>query len=138
MSELSVFIDESGDFGEHGKMPDYYLVTFVFHDQDDDISVQIKKLDESLNYLDMTVEYIHTGPIIRKEGVFKDYTIDERRSLIYRIFNFVLKCPIQYYTLVINRKEASDRVQLSGNIARAIKLMLDRTSEDKKRGNQIE
>jgi len=33
MKELSVFIDESGDFGESKDNSAYYLVTFVFHDQ---------------------------------------------------------------------------------------------------------
>ena len=30
MKELSVFIDESGDFGEVKERPAYYLVTFFF------------------------------------------------------------------------------------------------------------
>ena len=46
MSELSVFIDESGDFGEYKSVSEYYLVTFVFHDQGEDISDHIQKLDE--------------------------------------------------------------------------------------------
>ena len=33
MKELSVFIDESGDFGEITEQPAYYLVTLLFHDQ---------------------------------------------------------------------------------------------------------
>ena len=33
MSELSMFIDESGDFGEVKERPAYYLVTMVFHNQ---------------------------------------------------------------------------------------------------------
>ncbi len=33
MKELSVFIDESGDFGESKDNSAYYLVTFVFYDQ---------------------------------------------------------------------------------------------------------
>ena len=33
MKELSVFIDESGDFGEITERPAYYLVTLLFHDQ---------------------------------------------------------------------------------------------------------
>lgn len=37
MKELSVFIDESGDFGEIKERPAYYLVTFVFHNQDNGI-----------------------------------------------------------------------------------------------------
>ena len=31
MKELSIFIDESGDFGETQDFNAYYLVTFVFH-----------------------------------------------------------------------------------------------------------
>ena len=43
MKELSIFIDESGDFGEVKEKPSYYLVTLVFHNQSNDISEQVKK-----------------------------------------------------------------------------------------------
>ena len=33
MKELSIFIDESGDFGETQDSNAYYLVTFVFMDK---------------------------------------------------------------------------------------------------------
>ena len=42
MKELSIFIDESGDFGEARERPAYYLVTFVFHDQVNNIEQQVK------------------------------------------------------------------------------------------------
>ena len=45
---LSVFIDESGDFGEIKERPAYYLVTFVFHDQNKNIDKQVLKLEESV------------------------------------------------------------------------------------------
>ena len=41
MSELSIFIDESGDFGEVKERPAYYLVTMVFHNQAIDITKEI-------------------------------------------------------------------------------------------------
>lgn len=47
MKELSIFIDESGDFGEVKERPAYYLVTFIFHNQDDNIEQQVSKLEES-------------------------------------------------------------------------------------------
>ncbi len=47
MKELSIFIDESGDFGEIKERPAYYLVTFVFHDQNSHINQQVSKLEES-------------------------------------------------------------------------------------------
>ena len=41
MKELSVFIDELGDFGEATEYPAYYLVIFVFHDQSNSIHQQV-------------------------------------------------------------------------------------------------
>ena len=124
MKELSLLIDESGDFGETRDVRDYYLVTFVFHDQSKNISAEIQKLEESMRLLKHSIEYIHTGPIIRKEDIFESYSLDERRRMIYTIFNFAMKCPVQYYTIAIKRKEASDRVQLSGKLGKAINQML--------------
>lgn len=125
MSELSILIDESGDFGETRDVRDYYLVTFVFHDQNKDISPEISKLEENLRLLKHSIEYIHAGPIIRKEDVFQNYSLDERRRMIYIIFNFAMKCPVHYYTIAIKRKEAFDRVQLSGKLGKAINQMLN-------------
>ena len=33
MKELSVFVDESGDFGEFDPRTPYYIIALVFHDQ---------------------------------------------------------------------------------------------------------
>ena len=33
VSELSIFIDESGDFGTYDIRSPYYIITMVFHDQ---------------------------------------------------------------------------------------------------------
>lgn len=96
MKELSVFIDESGDFGEIKEQPAYYLVTFVFHDQDKDIEGQVSKLEESVRSSGFDVEYIHTAPVIRREEVFARYSIDDRRKLLYKMLNFVNGCPISY------------------------------------------
>ena len=38
MKELSVFIDESGDFGEYSPHSPYYIITMVFHNQDTSIN----------------------------------------------------------------------------------------------------
>ncbi|MCR4651765.1 MAG: DUF3800 domain-containing protein [Lachnospiraceae bacterium] len=124
MKELSVFIDESGDFGETRDVRDYYLVTFVFHDQNEDISDNTKRLENSVKESGWDIEYIHTGPVIRKEGIFENYSLDERRQLLYKMFNFVMKCPIVFCTISIKRKEAIDRVQLSGKIGKAINQMI--------------
>ena len=48
MKELSVFVDESGDFGEYEKHAPYYIITMILHDQSGDISEKNSKLSESL------------------------------------------------------------------------------------------
>lgn len=124
MKELSIFIDESGDFGEAKERPAYYLVTFVFHDQDNNIDKQVRKLEDSIKSAGFDVEYIHTGPVIRREEIFARYSIDERRKLLYRMLNFVNTCPISYLTIVVDRKEAVDKVTLSGKLAKAINMTM--------------
>ena len=124
MKELSIFIDESGDFGEVKERPAYYLVTFVFHNQDDNIEQQVSKLEESVRAAGFDVEYIHTGPVIRREEIFGRYTIDERRKLLYKMLNFVNSCPISYLTVVVDRKEATDKIALSGKLAKAINISM--------------
>jgi len=64
MKELSIFIDESGDFGEIGKRPAYYLVTMLYHEQSCDISGEVQRLEESVRASGFDIEYIHTALII--------------------------------------------------------------------------
>lgn len=124
MKELSIFIDESGDFGEVKEYPAYYLVTFVFHNQQDKIDEQVLKLEESLKTTGFNVEYIHAGPVIRREEIFIKYSINERRKLLYKMLNFVNACPISYLTVIVDRKMAIDKVSLSGRLAKAIHLTI--------------
>ena len=51
MSELSIFIDESGDFGEYDYHSPYYIITMVFHNQDRAIADPMARLEEDLGNL---------------------------------------------------------------------------------------
>jgi hypothetical protein len=62
VKELSVFIDESGDFGEYSPHSPYYIITMVFHDQSNDIREALTKLN-----------YLTGGPWFHKEN----YNADE-------------------------------------------------------------
>ena len=126
MKELSIFIDESGDFGEIKEKPAYYLVTLVFHDQKYDIENHVKKLKESTRDSGFDFEYIHTGPVIRREGIFALLSIDDRRKLIYKMLNFTVGCTITHETVVVNRKEANDKSELSRKLATEITKVITR------------
>ena len=67
MKELSIFVDESGDFGLNDIHSPYYIVTMVFDDQDVDLSEMISQLDRALENLDYKEYAVHTEPLIRRE-----------------------------------------------------------------------
>ena len=120
MKELSIFIDESGDFGKIVERPAYYPVTLLFHNQKNEIAANVKKLEDSTKNSGFDFEYIHTGPVIRREDVFVGLSIDERRKLLFKMLNFIISSPITYEVVVVNRKEAPDKITLSGRLGREI------------------
>lgn len=74
MKELSIFIDESGDFGSYEPHSPFYIITMVFHEQKHPIVEAIEKLDQELSYLgleklciirDLKKNYLK--PLARKE-----------------------------------------------------------------------
>lgn len=84
--KLSIFIDESGDFGLLKPHAPYYLVTMILHNQDIDISKNIKSLESHLHNLNFDYKAVHTGPIIRREEIYKTMLMEE----IKRIFTHCL------------------------------------------------
>ena len=67
MRELSIFVDESGDWGEYKHHSPYYIITFVFHNQDIDISDDLSKFDADFLNIGYSGHCLHAGPIIRGE-----------------------------------------------------------------------
>lgn len=45
---LSVFVDESGDFGQYNPSSPYYYVAMVLHNQETDISKSINALEKQV------------------------------------------------------------------------------------------
>ena len=43
MKELSIFVDESGDFGEYNYQSPYYIISMVFHNQNINIDQDLNK-----------------------------------------------------------------------------------------------
>ena len=78
MKELSIFIDESGDFGEYSYHSPYYIISMVFHNQSSSIESEIDHLEKELTHLNLSNHCIHTGSIIRKE---EKYSVMDIRDL---------------------------------------------------------
>ena len=46
--ELSVFVDESGDFGEYDYHAPYYIISLVFHNQSNDIQSDLSHFNDCI------------------------------------------------------------------------------------------
>ena len=114
--ELSVFVDESGDFGEYSHHSPYYIVALVFHDQSVDITPNINYLNAILHDSGLPDCPIHTGPLFRREKEYKYLLLPERKRIFNFIFNFIRKTNIKYHALVVEKKS------LVGDLDLAVKL----------------
>ncbi len=124
MKELSIFIDESGDFGEYAAHSPFYIITMIFHNQSEDIQPAISKLNQELSYLHLDDLSIHTGPIIRKEEIYAEMEIDERRRIFNKMVAFIRQINIRYKCFFIEKKHISDVVEATGKLSKQISLFI--------------
>lgn len=121
MRELSIFIDESGDFGSYAPHSPFYLISMVFHDQSKDISEPIRILEDNLRQLGFSNNYyIHTGPVIRREGEYKNMDLEARRKLISKLAAFYRKTDSTYHVFQIQKKEVKDVVDAVDRLSKQI------------------
>jgi len=124
MSELSIFIDESGDFGEYSYAAPYYIVALVFHDQKQDISLQLQQLDHALQDAGFPNHCLHAGPIIRRENEFALETLHQRQGLLKKLMAFIRHVDIQYTTIHIEKKHVKDSVDAAGLLSKQLSRFL--------------
>ena len=120
MKELSIFIDESGDFGEYNRNSPFYIVTMVFHEQSSDITACLESLEQELIYLGYPHHCLHAGPIIRMEDEFKNEDIVVRRKLLMKLMGFIRKTKIKYKSFFIEKRHIEDITDATGNLSKLI------------------
>lgn len=120
MKELSVFCDESGDFGEYDHRSPYYIIVLVFHDQDIDITSELNRLEHELAMLGFSNHCVHTGPIIRREEPYGDLSIRERRNILNKLVAFFRNVNIHYKCFTIEKKHIGDEVESVTKLSKQI------------------
>lgn len=120
-NKLSIFIDESGDFGKYDGNSPFYLFSMIFHDQTHSLSDKIDQLDYKLSALS-TRSLIHCGPLIRKEELYRYATLEERRAIFNSLYFFALRAPISVFTVIVNKKECDreDDFSLSAKLVKQL------------------
>jgi len=104
VKELSIFVDESGDFGEYNHICPYYVVSIITHEQENLINEQIEKLNLHFGVSNTNIQAMHTAPLIRRENIYKDLDIYERRKMFNMFFHFTRKVGIKYKTIIVDKK----------------------------------
>ena len=121
---LSVFIDESGDFGPYEYHAPYYLVTMVLHNQSIDISSNINAFEGHLTNLGYAQHAVHTGPLIRRESVYSSDLAEDRKRLFNALFNFARKLDINYVCAKIRKSECADEIAMTAKLSKEIASVL--------------
>ncbi len=109
---LSVFIDESGDFGQYNPASPNYYVAMVLHDQGIDISKNIEALDKQITNWGYPAHTIHTGPLIRRESVYKNDLREQRKALFNALYHFTRLLDIHYICPMINQGDCAEKSKL--------------------------
>ena len=124
MNDLSIFVDESGDFGPYEYHAPLYIVTMVFHEQHNDETENISRFDRSLTEIGMPNHVVHAGPLIRREEVYANMTIDERMQIFRRTFNFMRKANITYKSIAVEKQHISSSIQLVSMLSKKLSQFL--------------
>jgi len=122
LTTLSIFVDESGDFGTES---DYYVVAVVLHEQNHDISKALAHLDAQLSANGLDPEHpIHSGAAIRGEDEYRGLPLPTRVKEFTRLFTFAQHIPVTYQAFTFRKREHPNRLILKGAIARALAIFL--------------
>ena len=125
MRHLSIFVDESGDFGPYDHRCPFYLFTFVFHDQSNIIEAPLQHLEDDLIHMGMDPHHcFHAGPIIRREEEYSYMSFEQRRKLLNRLVAFLRACGVAYHTFVAEKKEVSDSVALTRVLSKQLSAFI--------------
>lgn len=120
MRELSIFVDESGDFGAYASHSPFYIVAMVLHDQSEDITNGISVLEQKLSDLGFPNHCTHAGPIIRQEEEYQFVGLKVRQKLLMRMMSFFRNTDLRVKTVYIEKKHISDSVEAAGRLARQL------------------
>ena len=124
MKELSVFVDESGDFGEFESHAPYYIISLVLHDQKIDIHESLSILENEMDHLGYPSHCIHVGPIIRKEKEYEYEDLEVRRKIVMRLMAFVRHIDVRFITAHIEKKPDQDTVQSVTRLSKELSAKL--------------
>ncbi len=124
MQELSIFVDESGDFGDYAEHSSYYIISMVMHNQENDLSAEIESLENHLAEIGYPNHCLHAGPIIRNENPYRHEGLENRQKLLKGFMAFFRKIDVRCLLVSIEKKYVEDAVEAVGKLAKKLSLFI--------------
>lgn len=125
MKELSIFVDESGDFGAYEVHSPFYIFTILLHNQSNSIKTQIDHLEKHLKEIGLDSKHcFHAGPIIRREQDYANMDIRERRTCLNSILTFAKNVDFKYATFFVEKKHITDPVSLTAALSKQLSAFI--------------
>ena len=111
---ISIFVDESGNFGDLSDSARYCIIAFVVHDSLLDISRFGEELDRAYSDigLDPSTFLFHTAPLIRQEDIFSAMNRRMRGRILERMLTFVRRVDFRYRCFCIDTKFVNSASQV--------------------------
>lgn len=117
MLEISLFADESGESGTESK---YYLLTLVFHEQNDSIFQAISIYENDLRAKNLPNIPLHACPLMNGHDDYEGMDIQDRKRLLQAFFTMLQHLPIKYHTFSYRKDEFLNSAALGARIRRDI------------------
>lgn len=124
MKELSIFVDESGDFGEYDYHAPFYIISLVLHDQSVDIENDLRVLENELANIGWPKHFVHSGPVIRSEEEYRGYDLKDRQKILMKMMSFVRHVNLQFKSIYIEKKHITDTVEVTGKLSKQLALFI--------------
>lgn len=136
MRRLNIFVDETGDFGTCKRGSKLYGVSFTFHEQDDDISYELNKLNERLERIGYT-GMIHMADLIMRRGDYKNFDIEMRKNIFKTIYHFSRKIKVKYNTIIVDKSYITNSRMIKQKLAFYINELVQKNKKYFKKFDKI-
>ena len=101
----------------------------ILHNQNIDITENIKSLETHLSNLHFGYNAVHTGPIIRREEIYKTMLMEERKRIFHALFNFARRLDFNYICTYVDKNDCDDIIAMTSKLSRKLADTINRNSD---------
>lgn len=122
---LTIYCDESGDFGTFDEKSPVYCMSLIMFSSEDDATPYLSEFHRRYHSKPGGDSPFHAGPIIRGEDPYRERTRGERLELFDIAFDLALSSPISAINLCVKKEETDVVGALAKQLTSAIFSHLD-------------